>query len=156
MDVNKTQSTPMEIPITSYQALAEFRYQIRRFMHLSEQMARTAGIEPQQHQLLLTVKGLHPDKKATISELAERLQIRHHSTVELVNRLAERGLVERQRDTEDLRRVIVQLTDQGEEVLRQLSIVVLAELRQTGPALVQALSGLIEEEKMARRGTSVS
>ncbi len=156
MDVNKTQSTPMEIPITSYQALAEFRYQIRRFMHLSEQMARTAGIEPQQHQLLLTVKGLHPDKKATISELAERLQIRHHSTVELVNRLAERGLVERQRDTEDLRRVIVQLTDQGEEVLRQLSIVVLAELRQTGPALVQALSGLIEQEKMARRGTSVS
>jgi DNA-binding MarR family transcriptional regulator len=156
MDVNKTQSTPMEIPITSYQALAEFRYQIRRFMHLSEQMARTAGIEPQQHQLLLTVKGLHPDKKATISELAERLQIRHHSTVELVNRLAERGLVERQRDTEDLRRVIVQLTDQGEEVLRQLSIVVLAELRQTGPALVQALSRLIEQEKMARRGTSVS
>jgi len=84
-----------------YQALAEFRYQIRRFIRFSEQIARTAGIEPQQHQLLLAVKGLPPDKKATIGELAERLQLQHHSTVELVDRLSEGGFVERQRDGED-------------------------------------------------------
>jgi DNA-binding MarR family transcriptional regulator len=138
-----------EIPLTSYEVLAELRYQIRRFLHFSEQMASEAGIKPQQHQLLLIVKGMPPDKKATISEVAERLQIQHHSAVELVNRLVERGFVERQRDTEDQRRVIVRLTDRGEEKLQRLSVIVLAEMRQTGPALVQSLGRLIEQERRA-------
>jgi DNA-binding MarR family transcriptional regulator len=141
----------VEVQLSSYQALAEFRYQIRRFLHFSEQMANLAGIKPQQHQLLLIVKGMPPGRKATISEVAERLQIQHHSTVELVDRLVERGLVERQRDTEDLRRVIVRLTDQGEEMLQSLSMTVLSELRQTGPALVQYLNRLIEQENRAAR-----
>lgn len=136
-----------EIPLTSYEALAEFRYQIRRFLHFSEQMANEAGIKPQQHQLLLLVKGMPPNRKTTISELAERLQIQHHSTVELVDRLVERGFVARQRDTEDQRRVIVRLTDRGEEMLQRLSMIVLAEMRQTGPTLVQSLGRLIEQEK---------
>lgn len=145
-----TMNMQTELPMTSYQALAEFRYQIRRFLHFSEQLARFAGVEPQQHQLLLTVKGLPPDTKATISELAERLQIQPHSAVELVNRLVERGFVERQRDPDDYRRVLVLLTDKGEEVLQQLSIIALSELRQTGPTLARSLSKVIAQERKER------
>jgi len=132
-----------EIRIADYQALAEFRYQIRRFMRFSEQMARSAGLEPQQHQLLLAIKGLPEGRKATIGELAERLQIQHHSTVELIDRMTEHGFVERKRDDADQRRVIVSLTEQGEEILQRLSNTVLEELSVTGPALVHALSVLV-------------
>ena len=132
-----------EILITEYQTLAEFRYQLRRFLRFSEQAARAAGLEPQQHQLLLAVKGLPEGSKATISVLAERLQIAHHSTVELIDRLVERGYIQRCRDEADQRRVLVSLTLQGEEVLRNLSLAHRAELRSTGPALVQALTLLL-------------
>ena len=129
--------------MVDYHALAEFRYQLRRFMHFSEQMARSVGLEPQQHQLLLAVKGMPEGRKATIGEIAERLQLQHHSTVELVDRLVERGLVERQRDDEDHRRVFVHLTAKGEDVLHQLSASHLEELRTIGPSLVHSLSILI-------------
>ena len=132
--------------LNDYRALAEFRYQIRRFLRFSEQIARRAGIEPQQQQLLLAIKGLPEGRKATISELAERLQVQHHSTVELVDRLADRGVVERQRDEVDQRRVIVSLTAEGEEVLSQLANLTFIELRTTGPVLVQALSSLLTEK----------
>jgi DNA-binding MarR family transcriptional regulator len=82
-----------DLSLDEYRALAEFRTQIRRFLHFSEQSARARGIEPQQHQLLLAIKGLPEDRRATIGELATRLCIQHHSTVELVNRLVERGVV---------------------------------------------------------------
>lgn len=131
------------IDLADYQALAEFRYQIRRFLHFSEQMARAAGLEPQQHQVLLAIKGLPQGKSATVGEIAHRLQIQHHSAVELIDRLVDRGFVERQRDESDLRRVIVNLTADGEEILGELSTTALAELRSTGPELVQALSLLI-------------
>ncbi len=132
--------------MNDYQALAEFRYQIRRFLHFSEQAAREAGLEPQQHQLLLALKGLPEGRKATISELAERLQIQHHSTVELIDRMVERDLVQRSRDDEDQRRVFIKLTPQGEGVLRKLSLLHHTELQTTGPALVQALNRLIDTE----------
>jgi DNA-binding MarR family transcriptional regulator len=132
-----------ELHISDYQALAEFRYQIRRYLHFSEQMARDARLEPQQHQMLLAIKGLPPGRTATIGELAERLQLQHHSTVELIDRLVERGFVERRRDDPDQRRVHVYLTPDGEEFLRKLSAIALAELRSTGPALVRALNVLI-------------
>ena len=132
-----------DISLEEYQALAEFRYQIRRFLHFSEQAARAAGIEPQQHQLLLALKGLPERKQTTIGELAQRLQLQHHSTVELVDRLEKRDLVQRCRDEGDQRRVLVSLTPQGEEVLRELSFEHRDELRSNGPALVQALNALI-------------
>jgi len=135
-----------ELTMNDYQALAEFRYQIRRFLHFSEQVAREAGLEPQQHQLLLALKGLPEGRKATISELAERLQIQHHSTVELIDRMVERDLIQRSRDDEDQRRVFIKLTPQGEEVLRKLSLLHRTELQTTGPALVQALNRLIDTE----------
>ncbi|WP_242527434.1 MarR family winged helix-turn-helix transcriptional regulator [Ktedonosporobacter rubrisoli] len=140
-------NTKNEIPLADYRALAEFRYQIRRFHHFSEQMARTAGLEPQQHQLLLAIKGLPLGKQATIGELAERLQIQHHSAVELVSRMVDRGFVARQRDEKDQRRVIVHLTTKGEEILLKLSSIALAELRSTGPDLVHALNMLARDKE---------
>jgi DNA-binding MarR family transcriptional regulator len=131
------------ISLADYQALAEFRYRIRRFLRFSEEAAYAADLEPQQHQLLLAIKGLPEGKIATIGELAERLQLRHHSTVELIDRLVKRGLVERKRDTEDQRRVIVSLTPQGEEILDALSRHMLIELRSTGPTFVDTLNALL-------------
>ena len=132
-----------EISITEYQTLAEFRYQLRRFLRFSEQAARAAGLEPQQHQLLLALKGLPEGRKATIGALAERLQLTHHSTVELVDRLVERDFIQRNRDEDDQRQVIVTLTTQGEEALRNLSLTHRAELREVGPDLLQALNKLL-------------
>jgi len=131
------------ISLAEYQALAEFRYQIRRILRFSEEAAYATDLEPQQHQLLLAIKGLPQGRKATVGEIAERLQIRHHSTVELINRLVKRGLVERHRDDEDQRRVIVSLTPQGEEILYALSRQMLTVLRSTGSAFVQSLKALL-------------
>jgi DNA-binding MarR family transcriptional regulator len=131
------------LPPADYQALAEFRYQIRRFLHFSERAARHAGLEPQQHQALLALKGLPDGRSATIGELAERLQIAHHSTVELVGRLADRGLIARARGAADRRQVLLTLSPEGATVLRELSMLHRAELRATGPALVHALNALL-------------
>lgn len=131
------------ISLADYQALAEFRYQIRRILRFSEEAAYATDLEPQQHQLLLAIKGLPQGRKAAVGEIAERLQIRHHSTVELIDRLVKRGLVERHRDDEDQRRVIVSLTPQGEEILYALSRQMLTELRSTGSAFVQSLNALL-------------
>lgn len=137
--------TDEEISMSEYRALAEFRYQLRRFLRFSEQAARAAGLEPQQHQLLLAIKGLPEGKQATVGTLAERLQIEHHSTVELIDRLVERGFIQRTRDEADQRRVLITLTPQGEEVLRKLSLSHRAELRSAGSVLVLALSTLLKE-----------
>lgn len=131
-------------PAIDYRALAELRYQIRRFLRFSEQAARGAGIEPQQYQLLLTVKGLPEGRKPTIGELAERLQIQHNSTVELINRLTEHGLVERHRDESDQRQVIIILTPHGEQILRQQAFYHHIELQTIGPALVHTLEAILE------------
>jgi DNA-binding MarR family transcriptional regulator len=132
-----------ELNQTDYEALAEFRYQIRRFLRFSERASRAAGIEPQQHQLMLAVKGLPEDTAATIGEIAERLQIQHHSTVELVDRLVARGLVTRKRGSEDRRQVMVQLTSKGEKLLRDLSLHHRDELRTAGADLVGSLKKLM-------------
>jgi DNA-binding MarR family transcriptional regulator len=127
-----------------YAALAEFRYQIRRFLHFSEQAARAAGIEPQQHQLLLAIKGaVESQEEPSIGILAERLQLQHHSTGELVDRLMEHGLVSRSRAPADRRQVLTHLTARGEAELERLSSSHLAELRTNGPALVAALETII-------------
>ena len=135
-----------EITLSQYQSLAEFRYQLRRFLHFSEQAARSVGLEPQHHQLLLTLKGLPHGRSATVSELAERLQIQHHSTVELIDRMVDKNLLERSRDENDQRKVIIHLTPYGEEVLRKLSLLHRTELRSSGPELVRALNSVINGE----------
>ncbi|HEX4485258.1 MAG TPA: MarR family transcriptional regulator [Terriglobales bacterium] len=130
----------MKLGLVDYRALAELRYQIRRFQHFSEQAAHEAKLEPQQHQLLLALKGLPEGRRSRIGELAERMQIQHHSAVELVNRLAARGFVRRHRSTEDRREVLLEVTPKGEQVLQRLSLDHSAELRTQGPVLVAALN----------------
>jgi DNA-binding MarR family transcriptional regulator len=130
-----------------YESLAELRYQVRRFLHFSEQAAREAGLEPRQHQLMLTLKGLPSGTRPRIGELAERLQIQHHSAVELVNRLSAGGYVRRHRGGEDRREVLLSLTAKGERVLRELSLHHKAELRMRGPALVAALKRAMQSGK---------
>ena len=129
----------------NYKAMAELRYQIRRFLRFSENAPRQAGIEPQQHQLLLAVRGLPDALKPTIGVLAERMQLQHHSTVELIDRLVERGFLIRLRSTDDKRQVLVKLTRDGEEFLQTLSLHHLQELRSAGPTFVKVLQSLIEQ-----------
>jgi DNA-binding MarR family transcriptional regulator len=133
--------TVRTIPLThhEFQALAEFRFQIRKFLRFSEDQARGNGIEPQQHQLLLAIKGLPDGVKPTIGELASRLLIRHNSAVELVNRLAEQGSVKRVTADEDHREVMLRLTHKGETLLHNLSVAHHDELREGGPELMKTL-----------------
>lgn len=136
-----------ESSVDDYQALAQFRYVIRRFLRFSEETARKAGLEPRQHQLLLAIKGLPPGREATIGTLAERLQVQSHSAVELANRLVSRGLVKRRPSEADRRQVMLDLTPEGEEVLRELSATMGAELRSLGPTLVHSLNEILTETR---------
>ncbi len=137
----KTRAPRVPRPV-DYWTLAELRYQIRRFLRTREEAARAAGIEPQQYLLLLQAKGLQGRQPVTLGTLAERLQLRHHSTVGLVDRLARRGMVIRRTDDRDRRTVLVELRPAGEAVLRRLALNSLNELRTEGPALVSALRRL--------------
>lgn len=136
-------SGPGQTGPVDYRALAELRYQIRRFLRFSEDAARAAGLEPQQHQLLLAIKGLPEGTEPTIGDLADRLQIRHHSVVELIDRLESRGLVRRQRSTADRRKVCIELTPEGERILETLAVQHRGELETAGSALLAALTSLL-------------
>jgi len=127
------------------QAMAELRYQIRLFLRFSENAARQAGIEPQQHQLLLAVKGLPHSSKPTIGVLAERMQLQPHSTVGLIDRLVERGFLLRLRATDDRRQVLIKLTHDGEEFLRKLASHHLHELQSAGPQFKNVLQRLLDD-----------
>src|SRR5271154_5703384 len=111
-----------DLSLSEYQALAEFRHSIRLFLHFSEEQVRAQGLEPRQHQLLLAIKGLPDGASASIGELAERMLLKHHSTVELVDRLERQGYVRRCHSREDQRQVLVQLTPSGSRLLRKLSL----------------------------------
>ena len=124
------------------QELAQFRYQIRRFLRFSENAARAAGITPQQHQLMLGVAGFTGEGWANISDLAEFLQERHNAVVELVNRAARAGLVRREALARDRRVVRVKLTSRGRSILTKLSVLHKKELerirgRRPGEALAR-------------------
>lgn len=134
-----------------YESLADLRHHIRRFLHFSEVAARGVGLEPHQHQLMLALKGLPRGTRPRIAELAERLQIQHHSTVELVNRLAAHGYIERQKGENDRREVLLTLTAKGERVLRELSLHHRAELRKGGPALCGAIRRVMVSIKNTNR-----
>lgn len=126
-----------------YTALAAFRYEIRRFLNFSERAAREAGIEPHQHQALLAIKGLPAGQKPIIAALAERLQIQHHSAVELADRLEASGMIHRLRNKSDRREVLLRLTPQGEKILRRLSVTHQGELKLAGTMLLKALAKAI-------------
>lgn len=132
-----------------YRALADFRYQLRRFLAFSEQSAREIGLEPRQHQLLLTIRGMPEGTEPTIAAVAERMALRHHTVVELLDRLETAGFARRTRDPDDRRRAHVTITSRGQELLRKLSISHRDELRTSAPALVASLGRVLRTAKKA-------
>lgn len=131
----------------NYRAMAEFRYQIRRFLRFSERAAREAGLEPQQYQLMLIVKGMPESERPRIGDVAERLQIQHHSTVELVDRLAKRGIIRRRRSESDRREVLLELTPKGDRLIQELALHHRSEIREMGPELVNSLKKVLRDSE---------
>src|SRR4051812_31801083 len=132
-------------------SLAEFRYQVRRFLRFSEQECRARGLQPQQYQLVVALLGLPPENTPTVGTLAERLQLEHHSMVELLDRASEQGLVTRKRDTHDRRRVAIHLTAKGEKLARGLAARHVEELQSSGRKLVAALQPLLRSNLVRLR-----
>ncbi len=120
-------------------ALAEFRFELRSFLHFSERTAVDAGVHPQQHQLLLQVAGAPTGKTVTVAYTAERLGLKHNSTVELVDRSEREGLLVRTEDASDKRRAILQITRKGRNLLGRLTESHARELNELGPRLAQVL-----------------
>src|SRR6266568_8444560 len=139
-----TENMAAEITTAEYRALAELRYLIRKFVREGESAARAAGLEPQQYLLLLALRGLPEGEEATIRTLAERLALKHHSAVELIDRLETHGYVRRSRNRDDRRQVLVTLLPRGEKLLEQVARDRISELRASGAALVSAISALLE------------
>ena len=122
-----------------YGTLAEFRYQLRKFLAFSEAAAQKAGLTPQQHQALLAIKGFSSPEPISVGDLARFLLIRHHTAVELMDRMTKLGLLSRIVDVEDGRRVLLKLTRKGEQKLRTLSKIHFEELGSASPALTRIL-----------------
>lgn len=125
-----------------YEALAGFRYALRRFLHFSEEMARSAGLTPHQYQAMLAIKGFPGTRPMMIGDLAEQLQVRHNSAVELVGRLVLHGLVRREVPHADHRQVRLSLTERGEKMLTGVSNAHKEQLRRVGPQLESLLKEL--------------
>ena len=142
----KSENKP-QVTLADIRALAEFRYQIHRYLGLSDQAARSAGLLPGQYRLLLITKGLPEGIEPTIGSLAERLGLRHHSTVELVDRLEQRGLIYRERSEHHRSFVFVRITPKGEKLLQKLVVSRKKELQKAGPILVKALNTLTKKGK---------
>jgi DNA-binding MarR family transcriptional regulator len=133
---------PRQLIKSQYETLAAFRYALRRFIHFSEEAAHAAGVTPQQHQALLAIKGFPGRDRVTVGELAERLQLRHHSAVGLINRLVTEKLVVRLASTKDRRQVLIRLTRRGEEILETLASVHREQLKRIGPEISDLLGRL--------------
>jgi DNA-binding MarR family transcriptional regulator len=137
---------PRQLIKAQYETLASFRYALRRFIHFSDEAAHVAGITPQQYQALLAIKGFPGRDHVTVGELAERLQLRHHSAVGLIDRLVAVELAVRAESEHDRRQVIVQLTERGEKILAQLASVHREQLKRIGPEISRLLKRLNRPE----------
>jgi DNA-binding MarR family transcriptional regulator len=147
--------TSSKLSASEYRALAALRYQVRLFLAFREQVARDKGLEPQQYQMMLAIKGAAQGTEVTISMLAERMLVRHNTAVEMTNRLAERGMVIRKRHPLDRRKALVCLSAKGEGTLYALALASREELQLSGPALVRALRRMLNDSstKFKNRGT---
>jgi DNA-binding MarR family transcriptional regulator len=134
--------------------LAEFRYELRQFLHFSESAALEAGLQPQQHQLLLQVAGAPEGTPVTIAYAAARLGLKHNSAVELVDRSEREGLLTRMADVDDKRRAILHVTRKGHQVLERLSGDHAQELNEMAPRLIQALQQVRRHAGVAAGGGS--
>ena len=142
-----TKVVTKRITTTDYRALAALRHRIRLFLSEGDEAARRAGLEPQQYLLLLAVRGLPEGAQATVQTLAERLMLKHNSTVELINRLQTRGYVSRSHSPTDRRCVLVRLLPRGEKLVERVARERLTELRAGGEALADALDTLLERNR---------
>jgi DNA-binding MarR family transcriptional regulator len=142
-----------EITTAEYRALAELRYRIRKFVRDGDIVARSAGLEPQQYLLLLAIRGMPEGEEPTIRSLAERLALKHQSTVELIDRLESHGYVRRARSRDDRRRVLVSLLPRGEQLLEEVAQQRISELRSSGTAFVNAISALLEAGRSRGAGS---
>ena len=145
----ETESHESDLSPIEYGQLADFRYSIRKFLNFSENACREHGLEPRQYQLLLAVRGLPGGVEPTIGELARRLFLRHHSTVELVDRLEKLGMVRRERNMKDAREVFIRLTLKGNVLLRSLSSAHRRELETSGLELARALESIVAAKEHA-------
>jgi len=143
---------PAGLTDAQYRSLAEFRHQLRLFLAFSEARSREVGLNPQQHQLLLALRAFAPEAPS-IGALAERLVLKHHSTVELVDRLEAHGLVKRSRLADSRRQVALRLTGRGERVLQRLSVSHRDQLRRGGRELIDALRRVLRPPRPRRRKT---
>ncbi|WP_024509867.1 helix-turn-helix domain-containing protein [Bradyrhizobium sp. ARR65] len=128
-----------ELDQRDYATLASFRRSLRKFLAFSEEAARKAGLPPRQHQAILAIRGLAPDRGMSVHELAEHLLLKPQTTVELVDRLVDAGLVRRERDEIDRRRVFLSLTAKANRILEKLSAAHLAQTRRDAPQLIELL-----------------
>jgi DNA-binding MarR family transcriptional regulator len=129
---------------SQYRALAELRYRIRHFIQQGDAAAQRANLEPQQYLMLLAVRGLPHGAPATIGTLAERMALKHHSAVELIDRLESRRLVRRHRGAGDKREVNVSLLPRGSKLLEHVARERISELKASGAALADAITALVE------------
>jgi DNA-binding MarR family transcriptional regulator len=137
-----TDTTQREVTDADYRTLAAYRHELRRFLSFSEDAARQSGLTPQQHQAILAIRGFEGPGKITVGDLANQLLVRHHSAVELVDRLVKAGLVIRNEGQGDRRRVELGLTPKAEQILERLSLSHLVELRERRPSLSRLLEQL--------------
>ncbi|MGE0551027.1 MAG: MarR family winged helix-turn-helix transcriptional regulator [Kofleriaceae bacterium] len=135
--------TSRELSDHDYRVLAGFRHQLRCFTAFSETSARAVGIEPRQHQLLLALRGLPENTEPSVQILADQMVLRHHTVVELLDRLETAGLIRRERAVDDRRRSHIKLTARGAALLRKLADVHLDELRSLAPALLESLQAVL-------------
>jgi DNA-binding MarR family transcriptional regulator len=142
-------------PLTEaeYMALAEFRFQLRRFLRHMEEEVRQFRVNPQQYQLVLAIKGLPKNDIPSISCLAERMQLNHNSMVELVDRCEERNLVRRVRSGTDRRQVTLSITSEGEGLLKKLGSAARGELSSISQQLVDSVLKVTGEQRLVKGGT---
>lgn len=145
----KAPSSLLNAPAGLLTALADFRYELRRFLHFSESAALEAGLQPQQHQLLLQVAGATEAAQVTIAYVAGRLALKHNSAVELVDRSEREGLLERTVDAKDRRCAILRLTRKGRRMLERLADAHARELHEMGPGLIAALEDVRQHARPA-------
>jgi len=142
--------------LSRLRTLAEFRFQLRKFLSFSEIASERAGIAAQQYQLMQVIASMPEGQKASIGYLAERMILRHNSMVELVDRAERKGLVRREHDEKDLRRSLVLLTQQGEELLQRLVLEHLKELAPRSESLMHALQELQTASDLAGNGETAA
>ena len=140
-----------ELEDADYERLLEFRAGLRRFLRWSEEQSTDVGVTPAHHQLLLAIRGNRDASGPTIGDIAESLQLRHHSAVGLVDRAVRAGLVERHADPDDHRVVRLRLTPLGARRVRQLSQLHLEELRRLAPRM-RSLWADLDASKAGARG----